>query len=331
MKTDLRPVWFSERLGITDAPDTAGWEPASGTFVARDTGHPWFCVWGAAGTVDARPVAHPPPIATRGMGTTAASRYTVSVRPHGTSTLTFVFAGSDSSQQDAVETYRVLVRDHAKLLAEQKAHYASLLERASVSLPDRRLQQVYDWVKVNNQWLVRDVPGIGRGINGGLMEYPWWFGTDAGYTLQAVTAPGISTSPGRRSACSGRHSVKTNGNGRIIHEVTTNGGVVNPGNTQETAQFIMAVGKVFDWTGDVAFAREMYPAMKQGLQWLLTDMDQNHDPSRRATGSWKFRSQRGADRRRGVHPAGARGHGADRRGCSASRMRRRDTGSWPRS
>ena len=29
VKTDLRPVWFSERLGITDAADTVGWEPAS--------------------------------------------------------------------------------------------------------------------------------------------------------------------------------------------------------------------------------------------------------------------------------------------------------------
>ena len=171
----------------------------------------------------------------------------------------------------------MLARDHAKLLAEQKAHYASLLARARVTLPDRRLQQVYDWVKVNNQWLVREVPDIGRGINGGLMEYPWWFGTDAGYTLQAVAATGNFDVARETLRLLRNYSMKTNGNGRIIHEVTTNGGVVNPGNTQETAQFIMAVGTVFDWTGDVAFAREMYPAMKQGLQWLLTDMDQNHD------------------------------------------------------
>jgi glycogen debranching enzyme len=59
--------------------------------------------------------------------------------------------------------------------------------------------------------------------------------------------------------------------------VTTNGGVVNRGNTQETAQFIVAAGKVFDWTGDVAFVREMYPALKLGLRWLLGDMDRNHN------------------------------------------------------
>ena len=122
VKTDLRPVWFSEQLGVTDAPDTVGWEPTTRTFVARDTGHPWFCVWGATGTVDAQPVARPRPIPTRGMGATAATRYTVPVPAHGASTLTFVVAGSDSGRRAAVETYRVLARDHAKLLAAQKAH-----------------------------------------------------------------------------------------------------------------------------------------------------------------------------------------------------------------
>src|SRR5262245_24155129 len=277
VKTDLRPVWFSDHLGITDAPDTVGWEPTSRLFVARDTGHPWFCVWGATGSVEAQPVVDPSPIPTRGMGTTAASRYTVRVPAHGTSTLTFVVAGSESSRRAAVESYRGLARDHATLLAAQKAHYGSVLRRARVTIPDSRLQQVYDWVKVNTQWLVRDVPGIGRGATGGLMEYPWWFGTDAGYTMQAVVATGNFDLARQTLRLLRDHSAKANGNGRIIHEVTTNGGIVNPGNTQETAQFIMAVSTVFDWTGDLAFAREMYPGMKQGLRWLLTDMDQNHN------------------------------------------------------
>src|SRR5438093_11093679 len=58
-------------------------------------------------------------------------------------------------------------------------------------------------------------------------------------------------------------------------EVTRNGVVSNPGNTQEAAQFSLTVGKVFQWTGDLDFAREMYPAMKMGINWPLTDMDRN--------------------------------------------------------
>jgi hypothetical protein len=277
VKTDLRPVWFSDSLGIIDAGDTVAWEPDRRAFVARDTGHPWFCIWGATPSADARPVDHPEPIATRGTGVTAASRYAVSVAPRGSATLTFVIAGSDSAQAAALDTYAYLARHHASLLAEKQARYTGLLRRARVSIPDKRLQQVYDWVRVNTEWLDREVPGIGRGLGGGLMEYPWWFGTDASYSLQALAATGSTELAKATLRLLRDQSLKANGNGRVVHEVTTNGGVVNPGNTQETAQFIAMVGTLVAWTGDLAFAREMYPSMRLGLRWLLGDMDRNRN------------------------------------------------------
>jgi glycogen debranching enzyme len=276
VKTDLLPVWYSEHLGIQDAPDTAVWREKQGVFVARDREHPWFAVWGATPSAHGAPVAHPDSIRTKGRGATAESRYRLTVPPHGSAKLTFVLAGSATSERNALESYAGIVKDHARLLARQRGQYASLLDRASVSIPDRRLQQVYDWVRINTQWTVREVPGIGRGVGGGLMEYPWWFGTET-YTLQALVASGRADLAKADLRLLQRQSMKANGNGRILHEVTTNGGVSNPGNTQETAQFILTVGKVVQWTGDMAFAQEMYPAMTRGLHWLLTDMDTNGD------------------------------------------------------
>jgi hypothetical protein len=131
-------------------------------------------------------------------------------------------------------------------------------------------------VKVNTEWLVRDVPGMGRGLSGALPEYPWWFGTET-YSLQAMLAAGNPELAKQTLRLLRDQSARANGNGRIIHEVTTNGGVSNPGNTQETAQFILTAARVYQWTGDRAFAREMYPTMQQGLHWLLNDMDQNRN------------------------------------------------------
>jgi glycogen debranching enzyme len=107
------------------------------------------------------------------------------------------------------------------------------------------------------------------------MEYPWWFGADAGYSLQASLASGDASIARQTLRLLRSQSARFNGNGRIIHEVTTYGALSNPGTTQETAQFIIMVGKTVDWTGDIAFAREMYPAMQQGLRWLLGDMDKD--------------------------------------------------------
>lgn len=275
VKTDLRPVWFSEHLGIIDARDTVAWSSTNDLFVAHDTGNPWFCVWGATPSAGAQPIAHPSPIATRGAGVTAASSYSLVVGAHGTSTLTFVIAGSTTSRAAAVHAYNYLAEHRASLLTKKIARYASIIDKAQITIPDRRLQEVYSWVKVNTQWLVRDVPGIGRGLGAGLMEYPWWF-SDM-YSLHALTATGDFDLAKQSLRLLQIQSMKANGNGRILHELTTNGAVVNPGNTQETAQFVTAVGTVVDWTGDLKFAREMYPAMKMGINWLLTDMDQNRN------------------------------------------------------
>lgn len=276
VKTDLSPVWLSEKLGITDAADTIVWETAKRRFSARDIRHRWFAVWGATPSAGAQPIAHPEPLSSRGMGVTAASRHMLSVAPHASSTVMFVFAGSAQSRNAAEKTWAYLAHHHTTLLARKKAHYASILERARIRIPDQRLQEVYNWVKVDAEWLVREVPGIGRGVGGGLMEYPWWFGTET-YTHQALLATGNVELVKQSLRLLRNQSAKFNGNGRIVHEVTTYGALSNPGNTQETAQFILTVGRVIQWTGDVAFAREMYPAMKQGLHWLLTDLDENRN------------------------------------------------------
>ena len=275
VKTDVSPVWFSDRLGITDARDTVSWQGRRNHYLAWDVQHPWFAVWGAPNS-GARPVVDPEPLPTRGMGVSAASRHSISIPPRGMASLTLIFAGSATSRTAAESAYVHLARHQAKLLQKKRARYTSILERARITIPDQRLQQVYNWVKVNTEWLVREVPGIGRGLGAGLMEYPWWFGTET-YSLQALLATGEFDLAKQTLRLLKNQSMKANGNGRIVHEVTTNGAVSNLGNTQETAQFIMTVGKVFQWTGDLDFAREMYPAMKLGLNWLLTDMDRNRN------------------------------------------------------
>jgi glycogen debranching enzyme len=211
------------------------------------------------------------------MGVAAASSYPITVAPRDTAVLTFVFAGSNRSSAEAEREFTLVARNYPALLEKKKAHYASLIQRARIRIPDRKLQRVYDWTRIDTEWLVRDVPGTGRGLSAGLPEYPWWFGTDGAYAMEGLIATGDYDLVKQTLRLLRHHSAKVNGNGRIIHEVTTNGVVYNPGNTQETAHFIMTVGKTVRWSGDLAFAREMYPAMKQGLHWLLTDMDRNHN------------------------------------------------------
>ncbi len=63
VKTDLRPAWYSDRLGIRDGRDVVEWRSNEGRFVARDSENSWYCVWGATNSVTQR-IEQPDPIQT---------------------------------------------------------------------------------------------------------------------------------------------------------------------------------------------------------------------------------------------------------------------------
>jgi len=74
-------------------------------------------------------------------------------------------------------------------------------------------------------------------------------------------------------------SERTNGTGQIIHEMSTNGAVFNPGNMNETPQFVTACWDTYLWSGDLGFLEEMYPLMLKSMRWLeKQDLDNNGIP-----------------------------------------------------
>src|SRR4029077_15494188 len=108
IRTDLRPVWLSDRLGIEDAQDTVAWQPTDNLFIAQPRKTPWFCIGGPPPPAGAQPIANPHPVPTSDMGVTATSRHELSVDPNSTSTLTFVIAGSAADKNAALNTYKYL-------------------------------------------------------------------------------------------------------------------------------------------------------------------------------------------------------------------------------
>ncbi|HEU4901865.1 MAG TPA: hypothetical protein VFT06_03710, partial [Flavisolibacter sp.] len=275
VKTDLSPVWFSKENNILDAPDTLHWDDASRLFTAGDKQHPWFAAWGASLPEIAHRETAKTPVETQGQGRAAVTTYHLVVKAGETKTISFVIAGSSQNREDALAACKDLLKNGEPLLKEKMAYYASILQRARIEIPDKKLQQAYTWGKLNTEWLVCDLPSTGRFLGAGAIEYPWLFGCDNFYALQGVVETGDFNLAKTTLRAIKNVSERVNGNGRIIHEMSTNGLVGNKGNSQETAQFPIAVWKVFQWTGDKEFLKEMYPSVKKGLTWLLTEKDQN--------------------------------------------------------
>ncbi len=276
--SDLRPTWLGERTNMRDAGDFATWDESTRTWIAKDSLNPWFVQFGApqsprSHASGAAPCGYKP----AGKGTNATLRYALDIPAGATVTLPFTIAGSYQSEAQAKATYADVQRNAARLLAGKRKRYETIAAQTRLTVPDKDLERAFRWTKYNTDWLVRDVPEIGRGLSAGLPDYPWWFGTDNTYALQGVMATGNKDLVYRTIDLVHGLSQKTNGNGRILHEVSTNGAVFNPGNVNETPQFISLLWTVYGWTGDKAFLQKYYPAVKQGLDWLVRENDKDRN------------------------------------------------------
>lgn len=273
---DLMPVWLGERTGMIDQEDVISFDEMTNTFSAKDKGNPWYTVWGTTEGILLSPqnevtCAYSP----KGNGAAAGFSLEVTL-PAGSEQIIPVFiAGSTESELKAMETLVDLRQNLDTDWFAKKKRYEEFSQLADIQIPDAELQRTFQWIKYNTDWLVRDVPGIGRGFGAGLQDYPWWFGVDSEYTIQGLIATGRKDLVYSTLELIHSLSEKENGNGRIIHEVSTNGAVFNPGNINETPQWASTIWEVYRWTGDKELLEKYFPSIEKGLDWLLRENDKD--------------------------------------------------------
>lgn len=272
---DLMPVWLGERAGMVDNMDHLSFDEQRKAWRGKDEGNDWFVLFGSSQKAqhheEASPICAYQP---QGNGKAGKLMYEVKLSKNESHTIRFVIGGSYKSQNDAEKTYE-LINNHADTyLADKRKHYDQIDAMARLTVPDKEFEQAFEWIKYNTEWLVRDVPEIGRGLGAGMPDYPWWFGVDNEYTLKGAIVTGRKDLV--YSTIELIHKLsETNGNGRIVHEVSSNGVIFNPGNINETPQFSSLIWWVYQWTGDKDFLAKYYPTIKKGLAWLMEENDKD--------------------------------------------------------
>ena len=274
---DLRPTWLAERDDITDGEDEGSYDEQTSTFTVKDAQNPWFVTFGSdnAFGISRKGIS----IDRKGKGSDYSLESGLSITPKQKEVIRFFITGSYESEEKAKRNYQVLTKDPFKLLEAKKAYYDRLNTQNRLSSNDEKIDQLLRWTKYNTQWLVRDVPEIGRGVSAGIPDYPWWFGTDNAYILQGMASAGLHEEALETIDLMIDLSRKENGNGKIVHEVSSNGIVFNPGNLNTTPTFIHALWKVYAWTGNEKIINEYYPDVVKGIQWIESmDKDGNGYP-----------------------------------------------------
>jgi len=280
--TDLRPTWLGERTYMLDAEDSISYDETLSAVMAKDKNNPWYVLFGSSltstlstDTVGCLPAER------KGSGKNATLTWSLAIEPNSEVIVPVFIAGSYQSEESLRSNYELLKTKGHEKLKQKINRYKDINSASHLTISDKNIEKMYEWLKYNTDWLVRYVPEQGEGLSAGLPDYPWWFGADATYSLQGVLATGDHKLVKNTILLLHKLSTLTNNNGRIVHEVSTNGAVFNQGNVNETAQFITLVYNYYTWTGDTELVKQIYPNLKKGMNWLLVekDPDGNHYPN----------------------------------------------------
>ena len=267
---DLRPTWLGERTGMEDHQDVLSYNSELQAWEGKDSSNPWFVVYGGGLDVESYSVTD---VHYSGLGKSSMQSYPISIGEGQTMVLNFTIAGSYQSREQALNTYQDIQANYHIYLVSKRDRYRQLADRTKLTIPDKEMEQTFEWLKYNCDWLVRQVPEIGTGIMAGIPDYPWWFGVDSEYALRGNMAIGQDHVVRSTIAMLDSISNAVNGNGKIVHEVSTNGTVFNPGNINETPQYASLIWEIYRWNGDRQFLLRYFPTVKKGLSWLLEEND----------------------------------------------------------
>jgi hypothetical protein len=202
----------------------------------------------------------------RSVGRLVMLTYPFTINPGRSQTWEFLLTADHERGHDgARHLFSQLAGHGEKLLTEKVEHYHhKVFGGAALETPDRAVNCSFALAKANLLLLTADYgPVLPPYFLAGVPEYPQLFGCDTEYTIPGATASGFADIS--KSALLALADYGTRACGRIPHEITTNGRVFHPGNTQETPQFAAACWDYFAWTGDIVFLRRVYPLCKEGI------------------------------------------------------------------
>ncbi|MGI6242621.1 MAG: hypothetical protein ACOYJK_03665 [Prevotella sp.] len=272
IRSNLMPTWLSDRIGITNDRDTLV-SFNRGLLLLKDKSNNWFSgalLSGAGKTM----LGH---VSQHGLKTHYSLLADLKIQPGKTVTIRLIMGGSLKSAADVGTILNNANANIAILFAEKQNKYKAIDAMAKLSIPDQRLQQAYEWGKYCTDWLIRDVPGLGRGMSAGLPDYPWFFSNDQSETFCAIVGSHEPSLMKESLYMLLEHSKKYgNDNGSVIHEMSTNAQVYAGDRKDEPQDFIHAVWTLYKWTGDRTLLKDMYDqALKTDS--FLTAHDTNHN------------------------------------------------------
>ena len=195
-----------------------------------------------------------------------------------------VLAGGKGKRDDIKAVYQSLAEDPVRVYREAVGHFKALREASlRVKTPRPEFDLAFEWAKVAFDNLVVDNPDLGRGLVAGLAAsgtsgrpgFGWFFGGDT--YLNSLSLNGLGLATLSREAIEFMMKWQR-ADGKMAHELSQAAGYVDwwkdypygyiHGDT--TPYFLAAAEDLYRTTGDLAWLKKSWPALKRGFAWCRT-------------------------------------------------------------
>ena len=178
------------------------------------------------------------------------------------------------------------------MIAAAEKHDRDYLDRTvGLELPDAQLQAAYDWSKLSEAKGLVNNPLLGEGLVAGYglsrgvyrPGFAWFFGRDTFWTSFALTSSGDLAAAKAGIAFIAKYQ---RADGKMPHEISQSASLVpwfekfpyGYASADATPLFVAAVRNYVQASGDVAFAREMWPALLKAFEFMRANLEANGYP-----------------------------------------------------
>ncbi len=205
----------------------------------------------------------------------------------GKATQVILIAGSMAGRADAESEYRRLTSGFGDMLRESADYYRNYLgQTVSVELPDKQIQQAYDWSRVSMVQGMVSNPFLGSGLVAGYRTsgesqrpgFAWYFGRDSFWTSLALNAAGDFANTKTALEFVSKFQRE---DGKIPHEISQGANFVNwfkdypysYASADATPLYIIAANDYVVNSGDTDFAKAKWASLWKAYQFLKSTYD----------------------------------------------------------
>lgn len=207
----------------------------------------------------------------------------------GNETKLVCIAASLQGRDDAADIYDRLARGTKTYTTEAVDYYRQYLQDTlNIDLPDRDLQQAYDWARINLLQAMVANPLAGTGLIAGYGPsgasarpgYDWFFGRDALWSSLALDAEGDFADSRTALEFLAKYQRR---DGKMPHEIPQPASLTpwfeyypyGYAAADATPLFLITVEDYVQRSGDVLFARDKWDSIRRAYQFLNSTLDAN--------------------------------------------------------